>query len=497
MRAPKGLVGLVASGSFALAGCMVGPDYVGPPVVAPLAENGGSFVRQEALVASAAVPSEDWWTKLHDADLTRLIASAYADSPTLGAAEARIRQARASLAQNNAQLFPSASFNGAALKNQIGTEDLGSSLPLAGAANAGTAIPGHINFPLYDSSFDATWEIDFFGGTRRRVEQASAQAQAAVDRLADAQVQLAAEVGQAYVNLRDAQNRLALQKHSVQIEQETLALTRQRSSQGADSDVAVARLTTQLTTTESQIPAIQAEIDQALNRLAILIGEEPGAIDARLKKLRPVPLPPRLVPISSPADLLRRRPDIRAAERALAASNAMIGQSVARLFPRVTLLGNVGYLATSERVFGTPASFVYNVGPSLQWNILDFGRTIAQIHGSEAGFDESVANYRQAVLSALNDAETALSRFGHQRQTVVKLLEASASAEHAADLTRDRNKAGTVSLIDSLDVERQRLQTEQSLAQAQAQLTNDYISLQKALGLGWAERPPQPEIAQQ
>ncbi len=210
-------------------------------------------------------------------------------------------------------------------------------------------------------------------------------------------------------------------------------------------------------------------------------------LDAELRRPRAVPRPPGTVRIGDPAGVLRRRPDIREAERALAAANAQIGQAVAGYFPRVTLLGNVGSRSTSTAVFGTAGSLIANVGPTLQWNVLDFGRTIARIKQAEAGTDAAVAQYRSTVLAALQDAETALSRFGHQRDQVAKLARASASATKAAELTRQRNRAGTVSVIDLLDVERQQLQAEQSLAQAQAELTNDYVAVQKSLGLGWSD----------
>ncbi len=183
--------------------------------------------------------------------------------------------------------------------------------------------------------------------------------------------------------------------------------------------------------------------------------------------------------------MIRRRPDIRRAERQLAAANAQIGQSVARLFPRVNLIGNAGWVSPNIGSIGSLAASTYSLGPTLSWSILDFGRTLAQIRQSEAGADEALAQYEQTVLQAMQDAETSLSRYGNQRTTVARLARASASAGKASMLTDQRNTAGTISTIDVLDVERQRLQAQQSLAQAQADYTTAYVALQKSLGLGW------------
>jgi NodT family efflux transporter outer membrane factor (OMF) lipoprotein len=406
---------------------------------------------------------------------------------------ARLRNSRASVAEQRSAFLPRGGADALAVRTQLPTGSLASLTGAGAAAAAGgahatssaSAGGSSLTTNLFDAGFDATWEIDIFGGTRREVEGARAQAAAQEATLADAQVQLAAEVAQAYVNLRDAQHRLHLLQNSAGLEQRTLDLTRQRRALGTASDSDVDRLETQLQQTQAQAPTLQAQIEQYLDQIATLVGAEPGALDVALSAPGTLPAPPATVTVGDPATMLRRRPDIRQAERQLAADNAQIGQAVAQYFPSVKLLGTIGFASTDASHLFSGNNLNYVGGPSLTWNIFNFPRTMARVDEAKATRDAAVAQYRSTVLSALQDANTSLSRYGHQRENVTRLRAADAAAQRAAALGRQREQEGTASLIDVLDIERQRLQTEQDLAQAQAALTNDYVSLQKALGLGW------------
>ncbi|MDR3516212.1 MAG: efflux transporter outer membrane subunit [Azospirillaceae bacterium] len=460
--------------ALALGGCTVGPDYQGPPDAAPIAADAAGFHRAAMAPVTASPPPARWWEALNDPLLTRLIDTALANSPTIRQVGARVREARATVVERRAGLFPQGSAS----------------------ALARTGMPSSIETILYDTGFDASWELDLFGAARRGVENARAQAGAQEARLADAQIQLAAEVSQTYVNLRDAQRRTALLRLSGEIEQHMLDLTRQRRTFGTASQADVERLDTQINQTLAAIAPLQAQTDQYLDEIATLLALEPGQLDVALTQPATVPLPPATVPVGDPAAMLRRRPDIREAERQLAASNAQIGQAVAQFFPTVSLVGTLGFASTQTNHLFDSDSFDYLGGPTLSWNIFNFGRTEARVREARAGNEAALAQYQNTVLSALQDAETALSRFGHQRENVARLAAAEASAARGAELTRQRQAAGTASLIDSLDTERQRTQTEQALVQAEALLTNDYISLQKALGLGWSPSDV-PTMAQQ
>lgn len=466
-----------------LAGCSVGPDYQGPPTVAPAAQQARDFHRAAVAPVDNAQPAAaPWWDALQDPELDRLVIQALAGSPNIKAAEARLRQARATLHQQNANELPTVSGN--ALYLHTNAPALGG---LTGGSSSGSSGSGggSNDLNLYSVGFDATWELDIFGGTRRAIEVASARTEASQADLQDLHVSLAAEVVQAYVGLRDQQQRLALAKQSAVLEQQVLELTEQRRARGAASDADVERLRTQLETTRGTAIPLQAQIDASLDQLAVLTGQEPGALDAELATPASLPQLPAHVAIGDPAALLRRRPDIRKAERNLAASNAQIGQQVANYFPKVNLLGDVGWGSTDLGHLFDGGSFMPVAAPILQWNILDFGRTEAKVDQAKAGRDEAIANYQGAVLGALQDAETSLSRYGHQRDNVVSLARIKASADRTLALTRQRNAAGAASQIEVFNDIRSQLDATQNLAAGQAQLLVDYASLQKSLGLGW------------
>ncbi len=468
-----------------LSACMVGPDYKGPPNAAPIALETGRFHRADAASISAGPPSAQWWLALNDAELTRLIDQAFADSPNLKAAAAKVRNARAMLREQGAKLLPSGGANAAAFSIKP-PSSIGSILGSGPAA----AVPGHID--LYSTALDASWELDLFGGVRRGVENARAGAQAQQASFEDAKVQLASEVAQAYVNLRDAQHRAALSATSADLEDQELQLTLKRRAGGTASQADVERLRTQLSQTRADLLPLKASVDQYLDQLALLTGREPGALDSELSGSAPPPLPPFSVAIGDPAAMIRRRPDIRQAERQLAAENAAIGQNVANYFPTVTLYGTVGYAGTHTAGLFDSRNLNALGGPSISWNVLNFPKVQAEVKEAKAQRDTALFNYEQTVLAALQDAEDSLSRFGHQRETVAQLEAATTSAARAAELTRARYAGGTASLIDLLDTERQRVSTEQSLSQAQAMLTDDYVALQKSLGLGWQDAMSSP-----
>lgn len=462
----------LASGLAALllAGCVVGPNYQGPPVVAPTAVARGAFHR--AGDASPAQPQARWWTALADPKLDALVDQALAASPDLDAARARLRQSRAGLRQSRANLMPTTQASALYLR----TKNFASVLGGGGG--------GDMNF--YDVGFDATWELDLFGGERRAVEGASAQADASQADLDGVRVSLEAEVADGYVTLRELQQRLADSRRSAALEARMVELAEVRRAGGTASDLDVEQLQSQLESTRAGLVPLQAQVTEQLDRLAVLTGREPGALDAELAAPAPVPDPPASVAVGDPAALLRRRPDVRAAERRLAQQNALIGQRTADLFPKVQLLGDIGFASTDLGRLLTSNDFSYLGAPVLQWSPFDFGRTRARIGQAEAARDEATATYRKTVLEALEDAEISLSRYGRQRESVVSLARVAATADRTSALTAERVQGGTATTLDQLDAERRRLDAQDGLTQAKAQLTLDYVSLQKSLGLGWS-----------
>ncbi|WP_416760889.1 efflux transporter outer membrane subunit [Roseateles sp. So40a] len=497
-RFPRLLTGLTTLSAIAaaaaamlmLSGCTtVGPDYTGPPAVAADALAQGRFARDDGVQAEAAASPlrSRWWSALNDPALDALIEQALAQSPTLQAAEARLRAARAALGAQEAADRPK-----------------GSATALGAGVWQGPGTDHETSLHLYSVGFDATWEVDLFGGTRRAVESASASAQAVQADLADAQVSLTAEVASTYVGLRAQQRRQALLRGTADDEAQALALVRQRRDQGVSSADDVEQRAQQSEATQASLADLAAQIAASLDRIALLTGQAPGALDARLMPTASSaasassassmstagiawPQVPSSVAIGDPATLLRRRPDLRAAERRLAGHTAQIGQETAKYFPKLSLLGNVGVAATSPGQLLRADNLALAAVPYLSWNFLDFGRTAAAVRQAEAGRDEALANYRAAVLGALQDANTSLARFGRQRQAVAHLQAQQDSTDRAFELARQRRAAGAASQIDLLDARRRDIDARLKSLDGEAELLKDFVALQKSLGLGWAD----------
>jgi len=473
-----------------LPGCTVGPDYRGAPDVAGGAGHANTFVRTPATGITSAHAPGQWWNTLGDAQLSALIDAALAHNQDLQAAQARLRESRAQLQQQRAEALPTVSADAAALRTRepdlsgLQTSQTNTSQTTPAGQSIRTS-QGQGPLQLYTAGFDASWELDLFGGTRRAIEAASAQADAVDADLADTQVSLAAEVAQAYISLRDQQQRLTLANQSAELEQQTLVLIQQRRARGVAGDADVERQTTQVENTRATLIPLDEQISESLDQLAVLTGQAPGALDRELSAPAPLPVMPATVPIDDPARMLQQRPDIRAAERRLAASNAQIGERTADLFPKVTMLGFVGSNAADPGHLTRRSSLTWLGVPYLQWNVFDFGRTRSSIRQAEANRDEADARYAQTVLAALQDANNALSRYGHQRESVARLQQIEASADRSATLMRLRYDAGASSLIDLLDTQRTQFSAQQNLVQGRADLLKDFVSLQKSLGLGW------------
>ncbi|WP_028967802.1 efflux transporter outer membrane subunit [Sphingomonas phyllosphaerae] len=462
-----------------LGACTVGPDYKGPPAVASDAVTRGTFVRAADPALTPAPGLARWWETLNDPTLDALVDDALAHSPTIDAAQANLRTAQEQYRQQRAARLPSVSASAVYLNARLPGTNLGGAQQ--GGGNSDTTLD------FYNLGAMASWEPDLFGGGRRTLEQQRATEGQRFAQLADAQVTLSAQVAQAYVALRDAQARARLNAQSSALQRRQLTLVEQRYAAGTASQLQVERLRNQLNSTDAQTIPLAAQIDEYKGQLAVLTGRAPGTLDATLATVVAVPLPPAEVPIGDPAALIQHRPDIRAAERALAAGNAQIGVATARKFPSLNLLGILGLGGTGISDVLDPSKLATVAAPMLNWSFLDFGRNRAAVRQAEAQRDAADAQYRQTVLEALQDAETSLSRFGNARQQLAQLLLAEQSATRAATLNAQRVDAGTSTLVDQLDIERQRLSATIGAEQGRAQLTNNYIAVQKSLGLGWTD----------
>jgi multidrug efflux system outer membrane protein len=476
-----------------LTGCALGPDYQGPPESAAQ-QLDGPLLRAAAAgvpVASQPLPSS-WWLDLHDSLLSQLIADALRDNFQLQAAQAKLGASRALLAQRRAERMPA--FGLSAGYSRISpSHDLERSVAAlqrntvsgAAAAAAGAAAPDDdLASNLYNLGLDASWEVDVFGRRSRAAERAEARAQSDAAALADVQVQLAAEVAQVYTSLIADRQRLRLAQDNLDKVQNMLELTRQRRARGVASELELERLELQRRQQEADLPALRAQAAVAQDQLALLTGRAAGSLDLQLEAAQQLPQLPALVVVDDARALLRRRPDIRQAERELAASNAQIGEAMAGYFPQLRLLGMIGLGASSPAELSSDAASLL-ISPMLSWSLLDFGRVSARVDQARASHQGQLAQYQATVLAALQDANAALTRFGAARSQLRSAEQARQAAERSAGLMQQRHAAGAATLIDLLDVQRQRLSASDAALQAQAQLLLRYVALQKSLGLGW------------
>ena len=456
-----------------LAGCLsVGPDYEQPKTSTPAEWNARMTSGLSPAVANPQTLSR-WWTVLNDPILTDLMERARAGNRDLRQAEARVREARAQRGMAKADLFPSISANGSAVRARS-SEETG----LGGTGN------------LFTPGFDAGWELDVFGGKRRALEAASATWQAQQENLHDVLVSLFAEVAFDYVNVRSYQTQLAITESNLVAQTESHDLARWRHEAGLATQLDMDQARLNLEQTRADIPALRTALEQTKHRLAILLGQTPGALDELLAEPHPVPVAPVEVAVGVPADVLRNRPDVRRAERNLAAQTAQIGVAKAARYPNFSLLGSIGW---ESRVFDTLFSSgarTAQAGASTALTLFDAGRIRRNIDVQTARQEQALNLYEGAVLIALGDVEDALVAYanGHvRRQSLAAAVEA---AQSAFDLARNQYAAGIIGFQTMLDAQRSLLLVQNQLVSGDADVTSSLIRLYKALGGGWNSTPP-------
>jgi NodT family efflux transporter outer membrane factor (OMF) lipoprotein len=457
-----------------LQGCAtVGPDYVPPTASAPTqwsTEMPGGLAGKPADVKTLG----QWWTTLNDPTLMSLVDRALQGSLDLRQASARVREARARRGISAAERFPTLNASGAIAKTKSGE------ITGTGQENE-----------LYTAGFDASWEIDVFGGVRRSVEAAEAGLQASVEDLRDVLVTLLAEVALNYVEVRSLQTRLSVAEANRGAQAKTLQLVQLNVAAGEVSQLDLEQARSNLETTQSQIPTLETQLAQAKNRLAVLLGQTPGALNAELSKHQPVPVPPPEVAVGVPADVLRRRPDVRRAERELAAQTARVGVATTDLYPKFTLLGSIGLEALSFPSLFSGASALYTLGPHMRWNLFDAGRIRQNIEVQTARQEQALIAYEAAVLSALQDVEDALIAYGKEMIRRQSLLAAEHATRRTVEIAQNRYLAGESDFLSVLDAQRSLLTIQDQLAASNAQVTTNVISLYKALGGGWTTLAPE------
>lgn len=451
-----------------LSGCAVGPDYIPPVPSVPTSwdsqveEEPGSEEANREILAT-------WWTTFGDPELSSLIERAVAGNLDLRQALSQVREARARRGGAEAALFPTLDATGAATWSR--SEELQS-----GAATTDE---------LYRAGFDAGWELDIFGGTRRSVEAAGADLAASEEELRDVLVSLLAEVALNYIEVRTYQTRLTVAEDNLRTQEETYQLAFWRQEAGLSDELASQQALYNLENTRSQIPDLRAAATSAMNRLAVLVGETPGSLEEELRSAGPIPAAELAAAVGIPADTLRRRPDVRRAERQLAAQTARVGEATAELYPKFNLSGSIGLETLSLSHPSSSGILSLSGGPIISWPIFRAGSIRQNIAVQEAIQEQYLIAYESAVLGALEEVENALTEWVEEQERRESLNKAAAAARVAAELARHKYQAGLTDFNNVLEAQRSLLSFQEQLAQSNGTVASNLVRLYKVLGGGW------------
>ncbi|NOX24571.1 MAG: efflux transporter outer membrane subunit [Deltaproteobacteria bacterium] len=452
-----------------ISGCaMLGPNYKPVKPDAPAAW-------QTAMTGSLQPGQVDrtvlsrWWTVFNDPLLAELEGEALHGNLDIKTAMSRVREARALMGINRAGLFPSINTSAAASKSRDSFSFTGS-----GESN------------LYNVGFDAGWELDIFGGKKRALEAAKADLAARREALHEVLVSLSAEIGINYVDVRTYQARLKTARNNLAAQKQALALNQSRYQTGLIDDLALQQSRYNMELTRSHIPQLRTALSAAMNRLAILLGQKPGSLNRRLTKIAPVPAAPPEITVGVPAEALRRRPDIRRAERQLAAQTARIGVAKADLYPKFKLAGSIGLESLHLKDLPEWTSRLFRIGPSVSWNIFDAGAIRQNIVVQNARQEQAMLHYKATVLNALEEVENTLTAFVQEETRKQALTRAAKAAGKAEQTAADRYQAGLTDFSNVLKARRSLFSFNDELAQSTGAVTTDLIRLYKALGGGWS-----------
>lgn len=410
-----------------------------------------------------------WWTRLGDQTLTQLVAEALTGNTTVRSAQAAVRQARATLDVTRASAGPTLGASGSAQRSKSGDNPAGN---------------------RFQAGFDASWEPDLFGGNARGVDASLADARAAETTLADARVSLAAEVAVTYIELRGLQQRLAIARRNLALQQETLQITRWRVQAGLASSLDLEQSVAANEQTQAQIPALQASVAQSIHALSVLTGQPPAQLHTRLDAAATIPQAPDALVLALPADTLRQRPDVRTAALRVEAALARRDQAEAARYPSLRLSGSIGLSALTLSGLGSGATVANALLGSLSAPLFDGGAARARVEAQDATLEQARIAYQAAVLGALRDVEDALVSLRGNRERLARLRAAAEAAANAELLARQRYGSGLIDFRSVLDTQRTLLSAQDSVASVQASLSADHVRLYKALGGGWQPEPP-------
>ena len=445
-----------------LSGCAaVGTDYTEPQMELPSRWNAAyqsSTDEKNSRLSS-------WWESLNDPVLNQLIDRAIENNLDLQEALSRIRQARYEKNISEADQYP--------------VLDSSASAKVSGSSDSESETR------LYSAGLDANWEIDVFGGVRRSVEASYAEYQAQVEDLHDVLVTLLSEVALNYVDLRMYQQQIGSVSENIEIQMQSKAITDSLLQSGLADNLEQTQAAYQLAGTKAQLPALQTKANSTMNRLSVLLGEPAGSLDELLAESSPIPVPDTAVATGIPADIIRQRPDIRQAERNLAAQTARIGVAEADLYPRFFLSGSFGLESVSSSSFFTDPTFIWSLGPSITWSVFDAGSIKNNIEVQKEIKQQYLLQYQTTVLSALEEVENSLCSLAHEKERLILLSDAVVSARKATELATSRFAAGTGDFMDVLDAQQALLTYEDQLNESKGSLSSYLVELYKSLGGGW------------
>lgn len=462
----------IGAAALLLAGCKVGPNYAEPDPRAPEAfVNLGTGSTPSTTDPSRSVEAF-WWRQLGDPKLNELIERSSAANLDLRLAAARIREARALRGFVDADRFPMVDASGSFVRERR-------------SPNSGPFNNGGRNESLFTAGFDASWELDFFGRISRSVEAADADIESAVDNRRDVVVTLVSDIARNYVELRGFQQRLAIATKNIQTQQQSVDITRARFTAGLTTDLDVAQAESILASTRATVPTLEAGARRSIHRLSVLLGSEPGTLIAELDGAGSIPNVPTVVPVGVPSELLRRRPDVRRAERDLAAATSRIGVATADLFPRFSLTGSFGLQSDKIADLGDASSRFWSVGPAVRWPILDWNKIRSNIRVQEARADQALVRYEQSLLTSFEDVENALVNYSREQVRRASLADSVAASRRALELSQQLYSTGLADFQRVLDSQRTLFAAEDQLVDSERQVGSNYVALCKALGGGW------------
>ena len=480
------IYGLVVGFALLLTGCAVGPDYVKPEAPQPQ-----KWLEQEdPLIKSESADFSQWWTVLNDPDLDTLVELASQQNLSLRIAGIRILEARAQLGIAIGDLYPQSQSVG------------GSATYTSASENAANTQPGaDFNYGSLDLGFDAAWELDFWGKFRCAVQSDMSKLEASIANYDYILVTLTAEVARTYIFIRTLEERLDIARENVEIQEQSLKIAETRFKEGDVSELDMQQARALLRDTQATIPRIQADLRQNKNGLAILLGILPGKLKDILEVPKPIPTVPAEIKVGVPSELLRRRPDIRLAERQLASQSALIGVAKADLYPHFSLFGSIGLQASdaARTAAGFPGgssfgdlwnsdSISFFGGAGFSWNILNYGRIKNRIRVQDARFQQLVVNYQNTVLKAAQETEDAMVAFLRSQDEVKFLSESVQAATRSVDLSMIQYREGLVDYQRVLDTQRFQTQEQDFFTEIKGSVVLNFIAMFKALGGGWQIR---------